>query len=486
MTTSGRYLTIGEQQVLNPAWQYEAAQRLGTPLDFHRRANSYTCPLGQEPGSAWLLMNRLSFEYLDVNAWHELHWRSEDDELIIPKLVMVRATCMSQDGDSKAAYLVEFRDKRHVLKMSAVNARYNLRLPLHEVVGANVFYPETMDEDESDEKIAWTWQRILEDLWFYLPEDLRGDAPELPYTPTGTPEEYGYTGSAWDAIGDYLASIGCEIRYDPIEDELTVIRLGTTQAGLAASATEFADRLMYDYKPKQNLNLATVPETIRVLFQRQADPKRDRWEIALPHEEDVATGASGAEEGTVVVLHDDLIARTDADGTVSNTSELSARANEVAQDYYNKLDKSWERLRRHYSGLITTILPGSEVREVVWRDYGNANLVTEFRNHPTDHKREVRARMRPVMRLRGIAVDSISHGTDGTVNLVKRTDTGYAYMRDKDDAHISVEAGFYSGNTGETIEPETAVYVDQFADGYYEVTGGNCTVRDWELEDEDE
>lgn len=485
-----RYLTIGEQRVLNPRVQYESAVRLGTPLDFWQRANSYSCPLGSEPGSAWLLMSRMAVDYLDVNAWHELKWQSEYDTLVIPKLVMTRATCMNKDGDSKGCYLVEFRDKRHVLQMTAVARQYNLRLPDYEITEDQTYYEETLDDDGGGGLIPWTWQRVLEDLWEELPADLAGEAPDLPYEPEGAPEELQYFGaewSAWSAIGDLLAACGCTIKYDPIEDTFSVVKMGTTQSGLSATLESLKTRLVYDYKPKQNLALATLPATIRVLFPRQRDPRRDRWEIALPYEEDIPTGASGAAEGTIVAVWDDTIAQTNENGDVTNTAELSARANEVAQNWFNRAEKSFERNRRHYSGIGKLILPGSEVSEVAWRDYGDQlGLVTEVRQFPAEHKRAMKERMRPIMMLRGITVDAISHGSPGTVKLVKKTASGYELMTDVEEAELTVEADFYLGNTGDSIAANHAVTVLRFPDGSYEIVNAWCDERNWTLAGEEE
>lgn len=91
----------------------------------------------------------------------------------------------------------------------------------------------------------------------------------------------------------------------------------------------------------------------------------------------------------------------------------------------------------------------------------------------------------PVFTLRGVAVDTLGHATTGTVNLVKKTSSGYFYMRNGDGDHLTLEASAYSLNTSESIEADTPVYLSQFEDGSIEATSGNCALKDWDLEDED-
>lgn len=93
----------------------------------------------------------------------------------------------------------------------------------------------------------------------------------------------------------------------------------------------------------------------------------------------------------------------------------------------------------------------------------------------------------PIFTLLGIAVDVLGHNTAGTVNLVKKisSGSGYEYMRNGSSAHFTVESYAYSLQAAEEIAVDTAVFLNQLEDGTFQAISGNCTARDWELEDED-
>ncbi len=87
---------------------------------------------------------------------------------------------------------------------------------------------------------------------------------------------------------------------------------------------------------------------------------------------------------------------------------------------------------------------------------------------------------------KGITVDTIAHGSFGTVKLVYWTGTGYASVKDADDEDVTIEAGWYLGNTDSDVPGNTAVIVQFFDDLTWEIQNGWCEERDWELEDEEE
>jgi hypothetical protein len=98
------------------------------------------------------------------------------------------------------------------------------------------------------------------------------------------------------------------------------------------------------------------------------------------HFEDVPTGATGAVAGTVVGVWDDLLAVYDETDTLSNSSELAARAAEVAAAWVQA--NSTPRDHAILTGLRSDILPGSQVREVVWRDNGDGKgFITEYASY---------------------------------------------------------------------------------------------------------
>ena len=413
--------TIGGRQCLHPGEAFRAAQDNATPFDFWQRANSYTCPLGAEPGSAWLLMLRNDLDKLDGNASHELKWVDGNRTLTIASLLLVKSSVMNLAlaGDKKAACLVEFQDERRILKkFSSINAQYNVRIPAPSTTsGVGLYYTDSTDTaaaftgqlgvtlsvlgkslaltfDESDARAVWTWQTMLDDIWENLPGASVGDGPLLPYTPDGIPEGWRFIGeNAWYSLHEVLAKINCTTAYDPILDTHSYIRLGTTQAGLAGSLTALKKRLMYDYDPGQDYQLANMPATVRVFFQRRElfhgierdTPDDSNWEMEPVVAKDRATSITGATTGSVLNVWDDLPAEFDDTGVNSNSAALQTRADEIGDNVRDRIDVSDERLRRMLSGLVTDILPGSEITEVIWRDHGDeTGLVTEVIRRPAE------------------------------------------------------------------------------------------------------
>ena len=413
--------TIGGRQCLHPGEAFRAVMEQSTPVDFWQQANSYACPLGAEPGSAWLLMLRSDLDKLDGNASHQLKWVDGNRTLTIASLVIVKSSVMNLAlaGDKKAACLVEFQDERRILKkFSSINAQYNVRIPAPSTTsGVGLYYTDSTDTaaaftgqlgvtlsvlgeslaltfDESDARAVWTWQTMLDDIWENLPGTEVGSGPLLPYTPDGIPEGWRFIGeNAWYSLHEVLAKINCTTSYNPILDTHSYIRLGTTQAGLAASLTALKNRLMYDYDPGQDYQLANMPATVRVFFQRRElyhgierdTPDDSNWEMEPVVSKDVATSITGATVGSVLNWFDDLPAEFDDTGVNSNSAALQTRANEIGGNIRDRIDVSDERLRRMFSGLVTNILPGSEITEVIWRDYGDeTGLVTEVIRKPRE------------------------------------------------------------------------------------------------------
>lgn len=379
-------LAISRQPVLHPGELADSTLFLNTPFDFFERANSYTCPLGPKPGSAWILMLRVVQDRLDVNAFHELRWADGKNLLTIPSLSIVKSSTMNmaRRGDGDAARLVEFRDKRHQLGMfSSIDAQYNVRIPAPSTTsGTGLYYTDSLNSGST-----WTWQTLVTNVWAALPSTA-GTAPTLPYSPDDKPEGFRFIGvNAWEALHVVLEKINCTTAYDPIADTFSYVRLGTTQAGLAAKLAGLTRRLMYDYDPGSDFQLGNMPATVRVFFHRREEahgwerdtPNASNWEMFPAVSKDRATSIAGALSGSVLAVWDDLPALFNSAGANSNSAALQTRANEIGDNIRDRIDVSEERGRRMYSGLVEDILPGSEVSEVRWRDFGDeTGLVTEI------------------------------------------------------------------------------------------------------------
>lgn len=391
------YPTIGGQNCLDPGVLYEHATAEGLPLNFWGRANSYSCPLGSAAGVAWFLLLRRQLDKIAQESFVSATFRSARGDITIPKLLFVRATCIAkgpEDRDPNAPYLAQYLDKRHVLRMSTVGAasspagsgQYNVRYPWPPgATGVDKYFSESLNAGS-----LWTWQTLLNNLWAMLPSGAApGTAPTLPYTPDGTPEGFRFQGvSVWDAIETVLAKINCAVRYNPIADSFSYVRLGETQSSLEETIDGLTNRLLEDHEPIEG-NAAEIPETIRVFFHRINEqyginpdgPRTGNCDMAPVYTVDRPSNVSFAMAGTVLPLWDDLAAEYDRSGALVNGADLTARATQVAQNYVNRMTITDRISRRKYSGIVSTILPGSEISEVIWRDYGDGwGVVTEITN----------------------------------------------------------------------------------------------------------
>lgn len=384
-----RYPTVNGLRCIDPGEVAAAHQQLGIPADFWSKANSVTCNVGQEPGSAWLLLPRVNGDALGANAYHSIAWEHENGTTTFPGWVLHRAVLQGLDGDSYAPYLCEFRDKRQVLKLSCIDAAYNVRRPspCGDSTGEGYF------EDTLNTGTPYTWQQMFAAVWGNLPAAVAGSAPTLAYVPTEAPENWSFHGiSAWDAVGQVLEFLQSRIVLNPLTGVFTVARLGAEQTGLTAALAALTHLRMQDWGPRSDLNLSIAPATVRFFF-----PKRfhscgqwyDDYVDGGPlvdefHTIDKTTGLTGAQTGTVLPYHVEIVAEIEDDGsTVANATALGALADDLVAKLADRFNRATERGGWQYSGIVTSALPGSEIHTVVWRDFGDdTGCVTELRRDP--------------------------------------------------------------------------------------------------------
>lgn len=406
MTVSRYPLIDGSTKCLDPGFLY--SDRSAAPQDFWGRANSITCPTGQEPGVAYLVVPRSVNDTLDMNTLHSITWVDEaynDLGILVSQTlttfqnyVITRIWMVGVDGDGKSAALVELRDKRHLM-MGVNNWEYNVR---RHGGGGNWsagtpedhFYTDTLNSGS-----LYTWQQVLNDLWLSFPSTLRGTTPTLPYIPVQKPENLKYHGDAWLFVGDLLARCQSRLVYDPVADAFTVVRIGQAQSGLAAQVAALANRVTWDATPRQNLQLSSIAETIRFYFPKYGIPNQTDagGQTVKPYYTiEKPSNLRGAQAGSKMPYITDFQAvynnQAEADksnAAPANDSELQALATELARKIGDKIDLGGERGRIIYSGIVPpsstgasakVISLGSEVAEMCWRDYGgDEGCVTDVR-----------------------------------------------------------------------------------------------------------
>ncbi len=425
-----RYVVVAGKKAIHPAPLLELCERHGLPEKFWGRANSISCPVGMNPGSAWFLVSRDDGDAIAKNTLQNIVWteRATGNALTTTPVtttfqnyVFHRAILVGCDGDANAPYLVEFRDKRQILQWSTVNKEYNVRRTSRQGdSGTTDLYYDNSRNSGTD----WTWQTMFADLWGYLPSAIRGTAPTLAtsgYVPANEPENFRFHGFAWEAIGEVLEATQNVLCYDPIADSFTVQRIGATQTGLSDARTTLnnAGRRLLDDTPRTDLNLSIAPATIRFFFPKRFELESSLFDLASSdplvnpyHTIDKTTGLTGAQAGTVLPYRTRFTAEIDADGsTVNNSSTLDTLADEIKAKIVDRINLGTEAGETWYGGIVSTIKPGCEVHEMRWRDYGDDwGLVTELIRDPAIG----RVKQPPVIKLEPFTGEILVKNTGGS------------------------------------------------------------------------
>jgi len=391
-----RYPQIQGLQVIDPGELYASFVAAGLRTDqFWGLANSISCPVGMEPGSAWFVVKRSVANSLSVNSYIDLEWVHENSGSTPTRFnnyVLYRNIAIGLDAGNDAPRLLEFRDKRQVLSLSAIDAEYNVR-QTHRFGHSgttDLFYTDTLNAGS-----PWTWQGMFEAAWNTLPAAIRGTAPTLAYSPASQPENFRFHGSSWEAIREILDATHSVLCYNPFTDTFTVQRVGATQSGLssALSALVQSGRLMQPLNAASGLGLANAPQKVRFYFpyrieddaQFLVESEAGNYVVDPYYTIDKNTSISGAETGTILHYRTKFIAELDPAENVTNATALNTLADEMVALIAAKINDVADNRDDTYMGIVTSIVPGSEVREMVWRDYGDADgCVTELLTTPRE------------------------------------------------------------------------------------------------------
>jgi hypothetical protein len=377
--TVARYLKIDDLPCLDPEPLYEDNHRIGAPIEFYGRANSFRSEIGKKPGVAWILVPKTTNDVIagtNKNDLHRITWKDSANpfgDTEFENLVLVQSTCMGLDGDHKAPYLLELRDIRQMLQGSGgVTSRYNISdaMPVGTYSTLKRFVPATLNGG-----FRWTWQEMFEEIWGDLPA-IAGAAPSLPWTPPHDPENWRFNGqNAWDAIHLILDACQSAILCDPYTGELSVIALGDPQNGLAAKIDALRDDRLIDWQAAELLARAHWPETVRVMFRGRVRTPNSVEQLDLAWQEwrsiDNPTGLADAESGRVVTVHSDLFDERDNESNTLNQTDLDATALAITERVTARSSVSGEAFRAEYPGIVTSVELGTQIHRIVWRDYGD-------------------------------------------------------------------------------------------------------------------
>lgn len=372
------YVKVGGAAAIDPGKLAEHSELTNAQLDFALRANSITCPVGIYPGSAFVVVPRTVIDgddAIDRNARHDIAWTWQLSDDLSPQnattttykgYVIHEAECVALDGDSKGAYLLELRDIRQTFFASTASKIYNVSYAGSD--GVKQYFGHTLYSGS-----PWTWQDILNDLWQLLP-DGAGGPPTLPFAPAFIPDTIRFVGvSAWEAIGQVLDFCQATLTYNPFDDTFSLERLGAAQDGLGDALDGIAQRLILDYKPKDNCEKGNVPAKLSFVFPRRTYGMGKPADAAYVKE--IATGIAGAHEATKLAITMPLIAEytsLDIDNDdPSNKAACDAAAAEMATKMIERMTRLLTKREKHFASVVTTVKPGSEIHTALWRDFGD-------------------------------------------------------------------------------------------------------------------
>lgn len=394
-------VTLGGKSCLEPLTLYTFCQEHGLPVsEWYAKANSYVCPLGSKPGTGYLLMRRGDLALsvvetsdsnatLNLNASHDLVWTVTDafqgegtfekQTVTLKNLVISRATavCPGLAEDAETHYLVEVADRRQTIRRVMINAAYNVR---------SATTPTTSYTATQNGGVNWTWDLMGANLWnTQVGSALLGTWPGLPFTPDGTPDSFiYYQMSALDALQNFLARVGCSLRYNPVADTFSIVRLGIVDAVFDTAETKWNAQRVWD-SYNLDLNRALTPQYCRVAFHKFTQPADASPWYVVNVADATAPIAPVADivTGTYVIVPDDLWAVYDAAGTqtAASVTATGTRATERAADYFRILKLGKDDLVRVYAGAIgeAGFLPGAQILGTAWEDRGLGAKTTLYR-----------------------------------------------------------------------------------------------------------
>lgn len=360
---AGMATRFGNKSCVDPAALARDCQDQGLPLDWWGRANLFRTPLGRGPGAGAVLLTKADLDALDTAADHSLVFeddRRPNSPITLQRITLLRAQCVTPGhrDDARAVYLCEVVDRRHFLGLVPVDRAYNVRN-----ADGDDYLSETLNGSA-----AFTWQEVID----HLTDALSLDPLTLPFTPDGTPENLRYhAGWAWEALNDVLDRLACAVKYDPVADTFTLVRLGdsaTTAAVALSTELGTADRDGMRVWDKYHVepNRGRLPEKVRVLFPRRPVPTdgSSPW-----YAEDVTlTATTGVATGTFVQLRDDLTAI--GSGTPTNAAALTTRAAERAADWRRKRIWYEKRVTLVYRDFRPAMAPGETMEQTALDDHG--------------------------------------------------------------------------------------------------------------------
>lgn len=328
--------------------------------------NAVFCPLGKSPTRAWMLMTPAQLAALDVDGINTITptgWSQAFQGFYLVKAEKLRVPPPGMAADT---YFVQLADARWKCSQASDTESINANIRSY-----------AQSDSYLDGTDGVTWESLTQDLWDACA--LLGAYPGLPFAPDHIPENTRFIGvNAWTSLCTLLDLLDCAVKHDPITNTYTIVQLGAAQSIPAEGGS-----LLWNGSPATYTANHTAA-TVRVYFhhhyraygQERDTEIDDNWSYnGAGVWEDIGTFVTGSQG--VIQLWDDMpkvILESGADGNNGNrNTRLIAR-----RDRY-VTRRGVTNVHRIHNGLLTTLLPGGQIRATLWRDKSSGTgQYTEF------------------------------------------------------------------------------------------------------------
>jgi len=337
--------------------------------------------------------------------------------------------------NNDAVYMLELVDRRYFLaRFTVINKCYNVPVPLRVNQGLALatdgysYYEDSLNAGQ-----LWTSKETLNDIWTIMGSNLTGgsltyaasSSTNFPNVTSGTHKPYNFrfdAVNAWEAFHDALESICMgsnsllwKLVYNPVTDAFAVTT--TSQPALQEPELQSDDTLkyleairIYDSEVIET-GIGITAKKQRVYYKRKYDsgtnpPIDSKTGLAWSYpvnvmgaDADTTITTPVTNQGGMDAVDDtiDFLIEGTPHGIYLQTPDTSdeVAVNETTVTYDE--DRIGNRLQLNqkygfilFRGIATTelnaiILPKIQIRQAVWRDYGDEfGLVTEFHNYEGD------------------------------------------------------------------------------------------------------
>jgi hypothetical protein len=352
--------------------------------------NSYRCPRGARPGEAWLLMlgsdvQTVSSTTTGASPYSPLILGCGQNQLSAPNMVFLEATQIhgSAPSDPNALFLVHAADERSIGMRRTFVKAYNTR-----TLGdpAAEYWSETEDPNAATlyngtsgpGRGPWTWQKMLNDIWDYATP-----APVLTGLtfPTSNPERFRFIeDSNVAAYSEAVRSIFCELVYNPMTTDFSVVQLGQADEYFQQLQQSSQSTLLFATNPNE-ADPAWFPASVDAVFLAVYSGAPEESVTTAPYYILNLTPTAFPNSAvpipdTTDVIFCPLDAQMCCPGQQpTNQTALQALGQLLVNSYYQARDQAERPKTWVYSG-ISAFLPGSQVGEVIWHLGPNGTTTT--------------------------------------------------------------------------------------------------------------